>query len=334
MNTQSIKPNLSGVIAQRLSPPVVALLRQAAEFADAAKQDVYLVGGAVRDLLLQNPIEDIDLSVSGDAIALAQQLAAANGGKLKNHPLFNTANLQIGNLNVDVAMLRAETYARPGALPSVTPGTLETDLFRRDFTINAMAVKLNKKNYGELVDIYGGQSDLDAGLIRVLHPQSFADDATRIWRAVRYETRLGFEIEPETKVLLKSHRSFLDTVGGFRVGNELALVLQEKEPEKILHRLQVYGVLSRVHPSLKIDRWITRIFPKVRAVSGGKAVNPDVYLALLVYRLSRKELLEIIKYLRLTKGQQRLLDRSRDLSLDLYDPSGTYVEISRLLSLA
>jgi len=329
MSARIIKPNLAGVIAQAISPEAVSLLRQAADIADAAGQELYLVGGAVRDLQLQNPIGDIDLSVNGDAIALAQKLAAATGSKLKTHPLFNTANLRIGSLNVDVAMLRAETYAKPGSLPSVAPGTIETDLYRRDFTINAMAVKLNKKNYGELIDIYGGQNDLDAGLIRVLHPRSFADDATRIWRAVRYETRLGFKLEPETRALLKQHLSFLDTVGGFRVGNELALVLQEKEPEKTLYRLQVFGVLQRVHPALCADIWLKTPYRKLRVITAPHPVPVAYYLALLLCRLPPGELPGVTRYLRLSKERVEIIERCQSLKLDLLDPGGSYVELRR-----
>src|SRR5208283_6214489 len=125
-------------------------------------------------------------------------------------------------------MARTETYAKPGALPVVNTGTLKTDLFRRDFTINAMAISLNPDNYGELVDIYNGLKDLNDKNIRILHNNSFTDDATRIWRAIRYEQRLGFHIEPETLSLLKRNVPLMKTVGGYRLRHELELVLKEK----------------------------------------------------------------------------------------------------------
>ena len=141
--------------------------------------------------------------VEGDAIGLAKEFAEKIGGKLSVHPMFNTAKIALDKWTIDIAMARTETYAKPGALPAVKPGTLKTDLFRRDFTVNAMAICLSPDNYGELIDLYGGLNDLKNKFIRVLHEKSFIDDATRIWRAIRYEQRLGFQIEPETLKLLK-----------------------------------------------------------------------------------------------------------------------------------
>ena len=180
------------------------------------------------------PIFDLDLVVEGDAIGLAKEFAEKVGGKLTVHTMFNTAKIALDKWTIDIAMARTETYAKPGALPVVKPGTLKTDLFRRDFTVNAMAICLSPDNYGELIDLYGGLNDLKNKIIRVLHEKSFIDDATRIWRAIRYEQRLGFQIEPETLKLLKRDVPMLKTVGGYRLRHELELVLKEKEPEKAL----------------------------------------------------------------------------------------------------
>ncbi len=325
--------NVSAAMEKILPEGLLSLINRAAIMADEAKAEIYLVGGAVRDLLLKLPVDDVDLTVNGNAIGLAEKFAAATGGKIKCHPLFNTATVNINNWKIDFAMLRAETYEKPGALPAVQPGTLETDLFRRDFTINTMAIRLNKENYGELIDLYGGKKDLGAGLIRVLHEQSFVDDATRMWRAVRYEQRLDFKIELETKRLIKRDIGLLSTVGGFRLRRELELVLQEREPEKVLVRASQLKILQATHPLLKADRWVSSLFPRVRAVNGNKTVPPDVYLALLLYRLEAKEVTQLIKYLRFSKSQEKIINASRALTFDLYDPSGTYVEIDKLLSL-
>ncbi|MDD5190832.1 MAG: hypothetical protein PHE50_07305 [Dehalococcoidales bacterium] len=323
--------NLAGKIKQAFPPETVALMGQAADIADAQKQDIYLVGGAVRDLLLGLPIDDIDITVNGSAIDLAQKLALVNGGKLVIHPLFNTATLKTADATMDFAMLRTETYAKPGALPAVTPGTLEADLLRRDFTINAMAIGLNKNNYGQLVDLYDGKQDLDNGLIRVLHENSFIDDATRIWRALRYEIRLGFRIEHQTRSLMKRDARMLPTVGGFRLRHELELVLQEKEPEKILTHALTYNALHYLHPALQVDHRLTTMYRKLREINKPHPVPADIYLALLFYPLQPEALAEAIKYLRFTKTQIATIQQCRQLKLDGADPSGAYGELSRLM---
>ena len=185
-------------------------------------------------------------------------------------------------------MARTETYAQPGALPVVTPGTLKTDLFRRDFTVNAMAVCLSPDRYGELIDLYRGLKDLNGKIIRILHENSFIDDATRIWRAIRYEQRLGFQIEPGTLKLLKRDVAQLKTVGGYRLRRELELVLKEKEPEKALARADKLGVLKELHPSLKADEWLVSKFQASQRGRQGKP--PIIILGLLTYRLDEEDL--------------------------------------------
>ena len=163
----------------------------------------YLVGGAVRDLIRGEGSADLDLAVEGDAAALATELAARLHGSATVHERFGTATVRAGELSIDLAGTRRETYARPGALPTVAPAGLDEDLRRRDFSINAMALALARETLGELIDPHGGADDLDAGLIRVLHDASFTDDPTRILRALRYATRLGFTLASETEALLR-----------------------------------------------------------------------------------------------------------------------------------
>jgi tRNA nucleotidyltransferase (CCA-adding enzyme) len=218
--------------------------------------------------------------------------------------MFNTAKIVLDEWTIDIAMARTEKYAKPGALPVVTPGTLKTDLFRRDFTVNAMAICLTPDNYGELIDLYGGMQDLDRQLIRVLHKNSFVDDATRIWRAIRYAQRLGFQIEPGTLKLLKKDIPQLKTVGGYRLRRELELVLKEKEPEKALLRADKLAVLKQLHPSLKADQWLVSKFRAAR--QSGDAI-PGFYLGLLTCRLTDDELTQITKYLRFSKEQVRIM---------------------------
>jgi tRNA nucleotidyltransferase (CCA-adding enzyme) len=272
---------------------------------------LYMVGGIVRDLLLGKPNPDLDLVLEGDAVAFAKDFVNKTGGKLTVHPKFNTAKIILNDWTVDAAMARTETYAQPGALPEVTPGTLKTDLFRRDFTVNAMAVHLNLDRYGELIDLYRGQQDLNQKIIRVIHEESFIDDATRIWRAIRYEQRLGFQIEPDTLRLLKRDITRLKTVGGFRIKHELELMLKEKEPENMMLRADELGVLKELHPALNADEWLVSEFKA--AGQNGKA-TPDIYLGLLFCRLSDDELRQILKYLPFSTEQVRTIKEVRKIN--------------------
>ena len=306
--------NLAEKIETGLPGELVALVNNAVAVAGNRKQPLYLVGGVVRDLLPGkiNDTCDLDLVVEGDALGLAGEFAEKVGGKLTAHLMFNTAKIEKGKWTIDIAMARTETYAKPGALPVVTAGTLKTDLLRRDFTVNAMAVSLNHDNYGELIDLYGGLKDLKAKKIRILHDKSFSDDATRIWRAVRYEQRLGFKIELETLALLQRDAPLMKTVGGYRLRHELELVLKEKVPEKVLLRADELGVLKELHSSLKADDWLVTQLQKAR--QSGKA-NPDYYLGLLLYHLNAEDLKQITKYLRFSTRQVKIINGIRGMIL-------------------
>ena len=190
--------NLSRQIEEYLPRPLLELVNEISREAGRLRQKVYLVGGVVRDLLLGYPNFDLDLVVEGDAVKLAQHVTETGQARLLAHKRFGTAKLRYDDFILDLATARKETYARPGALPTVTPGTLTDDLIRRDFSINAMAVSLATDDYGELVDPHRGKSDLEHRLIRVLHSRSFSDDATRILRGVRYEQRFSFDFEAHT----------------------------------------------------------------------------------------------------------------------------------------
>ena len=271
---------------ERLPPEVIALLRAAADVAQQQGQQVYLVGGAVRDLLLGYPNLDFDLVVEGDAPRLAQQLGQAVGAEVVVHDKFGTASLQREALCIDLATARSETYSRPGALPDVTPALIQDDLFRRDFSMNAMAVDLSAASFGRLIDPFHGRADMERGLVRVLHDRSFIDDATRILRALRYEQRFGFRLEEATEKLLRRDVSMLDTISGDRIRHELELDLKEDRPELVMGRAGELGVLSALHPSLTSDGWLADRFEQARQ-QGLQA--PDVYLLLLIYRLSDKD---------------------------------------------
>ena len=309
--------NLANRIEKQLPAELVNFMQVAGKVAQSQGQNLYLVGGVVRDLLLGKPNFDLDLVVEGDAINLAQQLIQVKQGKITTHPRFKTAKLKWDKWSVDLTTARSETYAKPGALPSVKPGSLTSDLFRRDFTINAMAIDLNPGRYGELIDLYGGRDDLEHKLIRILHEKSFTDDATRIWRGLRYEQRLNFQLEGNTLKLLKRDIPMLDTISGDRIRYELECIFEEERPEKVLRRAEELGVLQRLHPALKGNGWLAEKFEPARQLTSPNPPPVGLYLALLAYRLSNQESEHLISYLRLSKPLTQTLRDSISLKTKL-----------------
>jgi len=326
--------SLSSKIKEQLPAELVNFMQVAGEITASQGQRLYLVGGVVRDLLLGQSNFDLDLVVEGNAIELSQQLIKINQAKITIHTRFNTAKLQWSKWSVDLTTARSETYAKPGALPTVKPNSLSNDLFRRDFTVNTMAVHLNPGQYGKLIDLYGGEDDLKRRLIRILHEKSFTDDATRIWRGLRYEQRLNFKLEPTTLQLLKRDIPMLDTISGDRIRYELECVLQEKNPEKILCRAGELNVLQRLHPGLQGNGWLVEKFERARQVSSPDLPSIGLYLALLAYRLTNEENDQLISRLRLPKSvAQALRDTSniKNKSQSLAEPELTPSSIYHLL---
>jgi len=314
--------NLAGQIEQYLPRQLMELVKDISGQAANLGQRVYLVGGAVRDLLLGYPSFDLDLVVEGDAVKLAQQVAETSQANLLAHHRFSTAKLRYENFTLDLATARKETYARPGALPAVTPGTLKDDLVRRDFSINAMAISLAPNDYGELIDPHQSRNDLEQRLIRILHPGSFTDDATRILRGVRYEQRFGFEFEAQTAQLLKRDISMLDTISGDRIRHELELIFREKRPELAVNRLGDLGALHRINPSLKGDGWIAEKFDKARRLKKPSQL-PSLYFCLLIYSFSEKKIEQLLVRLNIPAKLSRAMRDTLRLktSLPLLDKS-------------
>lgn len=236
----------------------------------ARKQNLalYLAGGLARDLLLRRSTLDFDFVVEGDAVSFAKSVARAFGGAVEIHQPFGTAKwildesaafsishaLDTLPASVDFVTARSETYAHPAALPTVTPSDIESDLRRRDFSVNALAIQLSPSEAsGRLLDVGGGEEDLEHGLIRAIHEQSFIDDPTRILRALRYAERLGFNLESNTAEWMRAALPYLGRLTGQRLRNEIDLILREPRAGAILLRLQALGALAYIHQSFRIS---------------------------------------------------------------------------------
>ena len=252
-------------LPQSLAPVLGAIAAVSGPYAG-----VYLVGGSVRDILLDEPNFDVDIVVEGDAIALAGALAAELGGRVRAHDRFGTAVVLYGDgQRVDVVTARSESYDAPAALPSVEPGSIDEDLHRRDFTINAMAVSLKEDEPGLLVDPFDGHSDLRAGRIRVLHDQSFIDDPTRILRAIRYEDRYGFRMDDETVALARAciGSGHVGELSGARLREELIALLEEGDVSHAIPRLAELEAEKEIHPLLVADVEAVRLFDRLRELN-------------------------------------------------------------------
>lgn len=247
---KSVRRPLEEMIPKR----VMGILRRAGEVAQEREEQAYLVGGAVRDLLLRKQNLDIDLVIEGEGIPFARQLAQEfPGARVRSHEKFGTAVVLFPDgFKVDVATARHEYYARPGALPTVEISSMKRDLYRRDFTMNTLAIALNPQMLGKLIDFFGGARDIKEGIIRVLHNLAFVEDPTRILRAVRFSTRFAFAIGKHTLTLMKAaiKMKMFDKVEGKRLLNELIHMLDEKNPVPPLSMMGELGILKALHPAL------------------------------------------------------------------------------------
>lgn len=245
--------NIASAIEAGLTPNQLAQLRTLARVAADFRLRCWLVGGGARDALLGLRVSDLDISAVGATGEFAEAAADALGGAVVSRSQFNTFGISAAGGRLDIAMARRESYARPGALPRVSPGMMADDLARRDFSINAMAVSLASDTWGELLDPFDGQGDLRRGVVRALRPFSFMDDATRIFRAVRYAVRLGFAPDGETERLMRRDAAHVGGISGARVRNELERILGEERRVGMLAAANDYGVLRAVHPALELN---------------------------------------------------------------------------------
>ncbi len=241
----------------RLPSRYLRLLKHIGRLADERGVSVYLVGGVVRDLLLKCENWDLDLTVEGDGIAFARLVANRYRAGLAVYERFATARLTLPEgMKLDIATTRRESYAQSAALPDVEAASLKEDLYRRDFTINAMAIELNARHFGALHDPYGGQRDLKAKTIRVLHDKSFVDDPTRVFRAIRFAERFGFRLEVNTTRFLKEAAATdaIARLSGPRLCNEILLLAGESHPERSFAALARLQLLRFLHQDLSYAR--------------------------------------------------------------------------------
>nr|MBA2460874.1 CBS domain-containing protein [Actinomycetota bacterium] len=260
------------------------------------REGVYLVGGTVRDILLGERGFDIDIAVEGDAIAFGQALAEALGGRIRTHAKFGTATITYRNgEHVDLVTTRTEFYDAPAALPTVERATIREDLFRRDFTLNAMAVSLAPEQLGRLVDPFGGRRDLEQRTLRVLHNLSFIDDPTRIFRAIRYESRYGLRLEAHSERLARGciEMGLVRNLSSARLRDELQALLDEGQARHAILRLGMLGADRAIHPHLVADEEAAALYERVlelRAELGVDAPAWRLGLAVLARNLSADEI--------------------------------------------
>jgi tRNA nucleotidyltransferase (CCA-adding enzyme) len=271
-----ISPQLDITLAQRiLGTEHIMLIERIAQFAQEQGILLYMVGGVVRDLILERGNSDIDFVVEGNAITFAENISKVYGGHTHAYKPFGTARWTLDETTAekfgvplaslpdhsDFATTRSELYEHPTALPTVYNSSIKLDLRRRDFTINTLAVQLSPKQVmWRILDFYGGLADIEQRLIRVLHSLSFVDDPTRILRAVRFSERLQFALEPRTMELMQTALPMLRRITGERIRNELELLLIEPAPVNGLLKLEALGVLKNIHPDFSVKSAIRKAF--------------------------------------------------------------------------
>jgi tRNA nucleotidyltransferase (CCA-adding enzyme) len=333
----SRQSEIVGRIEQALPPALIALVREVGATARHQDLHLYVVGGFVRDLLLGMPTGDMDFVVEGDAITLAKAVQQKFGGRIRTHGRFGTGKWmlehtdwkRIGELigaeidpsvlpdHLDFVSARTEFYEAPTMLPQVEHSSIKLDLHRRDFTINTLAISLDPKDFGQLLDFYGGEADLKEKRIRVLHSLSFVDDPTRILRAVRLEQRLGFNIGPRTLELIRQAVPLLERVSGDRIRHEIELILDEAHPEDALCRLADFGILRAIGAELICDDWLRHAFEDLREAHqiplwpeiGGNFDLELPYFGLLTYRQNAAALTTVCQRLKVQRRTVMDLER-------------------------
>ncbi len=310
--SEESRRNVLNLMKEFLSEEVYEILRNAGKLAEEMGYGAYLVGGSVRDLLMRRPSPDIDIVVEGDGIVFARELAKRIDGKVTPHPRFATAKIlkeikkngEVKKFYIDIATARTEYYESPAALPKVETSSIKKDLYRRDFTINALAVKLNTKDFGLLIDFFGGQRDTKDKKIRVLHNLSFVEDPTRAIRAIRFSEKLGFKISKHTENLMKLavKMNIFEKLKGPRLYEELILLLKETLPHNSIKRLRDYGLLKLIHPTIEEKAIYNDLEKAYETIQGIELLflkeeyrKEFIYLMVILWNLSHAEREEFLQ---------------------------------------
>lgn len=321
----------------KLPKRILELISLARKSAQRLNYELYLVGGFVRDMILGVPNFDLDIVVQGkDGIDVAVDLARQSGAKLLTHKRFKTATLITDDkIKIDIATARSEIYQSPGQLPKVSNEGIREDLKRRDFTINAMAIKIEPFSPGHLIDIFGGRQDIRDKKIRILHDVSFIDDPTRMLRAIRFEQRFGFKIESHTLRLLKQARQskMLNLVNPHRLKDEIILIFKEKDTLDCLKRIKELLSFSFINPRVNLNKekidslkslektiqWFNREFPRRRKLDAWL-----MYFIVLISNLKLKEIQSLFAKFAFSRGEairaisfKRIVDNSLEDKLKL-----------------
>jgi len=321
MEAMTTANDLQAKLRTVLPPAQLRILEVATAEAIRLGMSLYLVGGAVRDLFINAHVADLDLVSEGDSLPLAQAMASTLSGRVSRvtaRSQFGTSKLSALGISTDLVSARGETYRQPGALPTVFPGTIAQDLARRDFSINAIALRL-APGPPEILDPAHGQADLESRLVRVLHPKSFRDDATRILRAVRYEQRLGFSLDADTEAFVRRDLAMLDTIGGHRLRRELDLIFREKQPGTVLVRAAELGVLTAISQSLPDGATLRQRLSHLDA-----RAQPVYYLGVLAYTQEPNQVESLVRRLSMTgawAGLVRQITPARQAAAALTDDS-------------
>lgn len=322
------KKNVGLLLNRNLPSQVASLLVKVGKIAEEKNFRVYLVGGFVRDLLLGVENFDVDLVVKDDGISFAHYLVRRLGGKITAHKRFGTAVAILpGGIKIDIATARKEFYASPAALPTVEKGSLREDLYRRDFTINAMAVRLNSKRYGELVDFFGGGRDLKERKVKVLHNRSFIEDPTRIFRAIRFQERYAFSMDRDTERLVRDalKLKILRHLSKQRIREEIIAILSEPQSKNAILRLDKLGILKSLHPKIRLSREIKKDLQMVKAIfsrfapllkeEDGKSWI--IHFLILVQKLSILEVKNLCKNFGFSREQSRKIVKGRESLIEV-----------------
>jgi tRNA nucleotidyltransferase (CCA-adding enzyme) len=327
--------NISGILKEKLPGELYGFLTNAGEVADKLGFGAYLVGGCVRDMLRGEENLDIDIVIEGDGIAFARKIGCSINARVTSHQRFGTAHLmlphdsplKVQGSKIDIATARTEYYESPAALPKVETSSIKKDLYRRDFTINTLAVKLNKRDFGLLIDFFGAHRDIKDKAIRALHNLSFIEDPTRAFRAVRFAERFGFRITKHTENLIKSaiRMNIFERLSGSRIHDELELIFQEINPIKTLKRLGDYELLKVINQSLVFSQALEELLQSAHDTISWfelsflkeKYDRGMIYMMALLHGLNKEDRMSALNRLNLSQKMKEKISRGFQAAEDI-----------------